>query len=407
LFAVNGQGVAWSLADEYDVHILGLQSTSKNNAKIHMAGETREVTQHPNLPRGKNKWDFGHKSLPRLLNELNPDILLTINDIQMIQHVPSVLYPTDIKMKVMDMPSKKMISEDAMVMNLKSQIQRFKEKYPPDIRWILLGPQDGDPPMPQWSNIYNSADRVVSMSDYGKRVYKQFYNIDSTRIYHSVDTHLFNPKDRVHFKDKFVVGNFNRNQPRKFPIRTMRAFAKFAKDKDDVLLHMQMDWDDVFGWPLKYFGPMFGIINKMIRPAPVGISREQVAGMYSQWDVNVNSTGGEGFGLTTIEGSACGIPNIITDYTTSKELVIDGKPSPRGKLVKPIDLYWEKMDVAAVRRSLIDVDGMAEAMQFYYDNPDVREQHGKNGVEWVKKNCDIKVIEKEWKKLIKEELNEK
>jgi hypothetical protein len=27
----------------------------------------------------------------------------------------------------------------------------------------------------------------------------------------------------------------------------MRAFAKFAKDKDDVLLHMQMDWNDIFG----------------------------------------------------------------------------------------------------------------------------------------------------------------
>jgi glycosyltransferase involved in cell wall biosynthesis len=207
------------------------------------------------------------------------------------------------------------------------------------------------------------------------------------------------------FDGKFVVGNINRNQPRKQPLRTMKAFAKFAKNKNDVLLHMQMDWNDIFGWPIEYFARLFGIGNKMVIPGHVGMPREEIVKVYQQWSINANSTAGEGFGLSTIEGAASGLPNILTDYTTSKELVLGGEPSPRGILVPYVDLYWEKIDVAAVQRALIDENKMAQAFQFYYDNPEIRIQHGKNAREWVEKNCNLKVIESQWLNVVKETLS--
>jgi glycosyltransferase involved in cell wall biosynthesis len=63
------------------------------------------------------------------------------------------------------------------------------------------------------------------------------------------------------------------------------------------------------------------------------------------------------------------------------------------------------MDVAAVRRSLIDVKEMADAFQYYYDNPDIRRKHGKNARRWTERHCDIRVIEKKWNDLIKNTLN--
>ena len=359
-FATNGRNIAWALADEYDVHILGLQSVNTNKVKIDIGGEVREVIQYPNLPRGKQKWDFGTKSLPRLLNKLDPDILLTINDIQMIQHVPDAMYPSKIDMRIMDLPSKTIVSTDALIMELKANIDRFLEKYPRKTKWILLGPQDGIPPMPQWRQIYTLADQVVAMSKFGQKVYSDYFNMEVPYIYHGIDTDLFVPQEMEEEKDTFVIGNLNRNQPRKQPVRTMRAFAKFAKDKDDVRLHMQMDWNDIFGWPLRYFASIFKIMDKIIPPMQIPVAYKYLPQIYNQWDINVNSTGGEGFGITTIEGASCGLPNIITDYTTSKELVIDGKPSPRGILVPPLDLYWDRLDVAAVQRSLIDEDKLAE-----------------------------------------------
>jgi len=50
---------------------------------------------------------------------------------------------------------------------------------------------------------------------------------------------------------------------------------------------MQMDWNDPFGWPLLYFVNLYRISDKVIKPRPVGISREEIAYIYSSWDVNV------------------------------------------------------------------------------------------------------------------------
>ena len=198
----------------------------------------------------------------------------------------------------------------------------------------------------------------------------------------------------------------NRNQPRKQPVRTLQAFAKFARDKKDVFLHMQMDWNDQFGWPLEYFARRYGIMNKMIQPKQVGMPREEVAKTYNTWDINVNSHAGEGLGLSTIEGAVCGLPNILTDYTTSKELVIDGKPTPRGICVPYKELYWEKMDVAAVQRAAIDIDKLSDAFNTYYFNRERMKKDGENGHKWTLKNCSLKVLQDQWISTVKETLNQ-
>jgi len=400
-FACDGMGISWCLAKDFDVHYLGLQSVHDEKVKIMIEEESREVIQHANVPRGRDKWDFGKKSLPVLLDRLEPEILLTINDIQMVQHVPNVMCPNSINLQVLDLPSKTYIGEEAMRMQLQGQLQRFRERFPRETKWIQYAPQDGEPPMSQWSQIYKMADQCVAMSDYGKNIFKRYFDMNIPRIWHGVDTSIFNDREKPsNLQDKFMVGNFNRNQPRKFPVRAMRAFAKFAKDKPDVFLHMQMDFQDQFGWPLMYFAQLFGIQNKLVQPKPVGMSRQEVANTYNMWDVQINATGGEGFGLTTTESGACGVPNIITDYTTSRELIVYGSPSPRGMLAKVLDLHWERLDIAAVQRSLVDVDHMAECLDEYYKNPDILKEHGKNAEVWTRKNCSWKVIAPQWIDLI-------
>jgi len=405
-FANDMMGISWSLADDYDVHVLGLQSVRDEKIKIGIEGKQRSVIQHANIPRGEGRWDFGSKSLPKLLDSLEPDIFLTVNDIQMVQHVPDIMMPNRISMQIVDLPSKKFISPEALQKQLQGEMIKFQEKFPRNTKWIQYAPQDGEPPMQVWGYIYRMADQVVAMSDYGKNIFKRHFNMDVPRIWHGVDTVVFDNKEKPNqFKDKFIVGNINRNQPRKQPVRTIEAFAKFAKDKPDALLHMQMDWRDEFGWPIDYFAGFYGIQNRMIPPQRVGMPREQVAATYNSWDLNLNCTGGEGFGLTHIEGFACGLPSIACDYTTSRELIMEGQPSPRGSLVRVADLVWEKMDVAAVRRSLVDTEDMAKVMNKYYYNRELIKSEGKNAREWAVKNCSWSVIGEQWKKLIGEVLS--
>lgn len=180
-------------------------------------------------------------------------------------------------------------------------------------------PHDGEPPMPQWRFYYEFADQVVAMSKYGQEIFRRFYNMEVPYIWHGVDTAIFRKiedfKRPEHLEDKFIIGDIHRNQPRKQPIRLIEAFAKFAKDKDDVLLHLQKDWRDPFGWPLDYFVDLYGIRSKIIRPLPVGIDRTKVAELYNLWDINMSATAGEGFNIPIIEGFACGTPTIATEYT--------------------------------------------------------------------------------------------
>jgi len=402
-FAVNGMNISWALAKDFDVHYLGVQSYQGFRVKLDLEGEEREVIQHPNIPRTPNvEWDFGQSSLPPLLDKLRPDVLLTINDIQMISHVPQVMCPDSVNIRLIDLPSKEWIPEEALKMQIEGQIRKFKERFPRDLKWIAYCPQDGDPPMKNWQNIYRMADQVVAMAKYGQKTFKEYYNMDVPYIWHGVDSNVFKPEDKPEkLQDKFVVGDINRNQPRKQPIRIIEAFAKFAKNKPDVLLHLQQDWNDRFGWPLKYFVDMYGIANKCIRPGKVGMSREEVAKVYNAWDVNMMTTGGEGFGLAFAESMMCGVPNIACDYTTSKELVDDGWPRPRGLLTK-YDLHWELLNVAAVRRSLVDVDDLVDKLNYYYHKRDALEKHSENAAKWAQKNLNMNTIGDQWCKLVRD-----
>ena len=405
-FANNGLGIAWALAKEFDVSVLGLQSWNRNEVRITYEGEQRTVIQYPNVPRKKDtEWDFGFLSLPKLLDELEPDILLTINDIQMVQHVPNVLCPDSINIKLVDLPARKFLSEDAIRMQLEGKIEAFKEKYPRNTKWVMLAPQDGEPPIPNWKFIYAMADKVVAMSRYGQYVFKKYFNMDVPYIWHGVDGEVFRPEEKPKELEKyFIVGDINRNQPRKQPIRVIQAFAKFAKGKDDVRLWLQKDWNDRFGWPLSYFVSLYGIGDKIIPPKPVGIPRREVAKIYNSWDVNLMATGGEGFGLPFIEGFLCGKPTITVKYTTGEELVNYGNPKPRGLFAK-YSLHWQTLDVAAVQRSLVDVDDLAKQMERYYQDRELLAKHGENAEIWARKNVTMKKLQWKWIDLMKEVLN--
>jgi len=145
-------------------------------------------------------------------------------------------------------------------------------------------------------------------------------------------------------------------------------------------------------------------VEKIINPSPVGVPRSEIARMYSIWDINLNATGGEGFGLPVIEGFMCGTPSIAVDYTTFSELIAEGKPGPRG-LLCDYTLFWDKLDIAAVQRSLVDIDDYVKAMNTYYYNRDLLEKHGRNAREWALKNVTLKKAQHKWIKLVKDTLN--
>lgn len=144
-----------------------------------------------------------------------------------------------------------------------------------------------------------------------------------------VDLNAYMPLDKLgcrarKFKtsqlDKaFIVGNVNRNQPRKRLDLSIRYFAKWVnrnKVKDAYLyLHIAPTGDT--GVQLKQLANYYGVDNQLILAEPptfYGDTEEEVVETYNCFDLQINTGQGEGFGLTTLEGMACGVPQIVGDW---------------------------------------------------------------------------------------------
>lgn len=116
--------------------------------------------------------------------------------------------------------------------------------------------------------------------------------------------------------DKFIVGNINRNQPRKRWDLTIKYFASWVKSKDvdDAYLYLHTAPTGDTGVHVTNLARYYGVLDRLILVTPpvwYGIPEEELAQTYNCFDVGISTTQGEGFGLTTIEAMACGIPCIV------------------------------------------------------------------------------------------------
>jgi glycosyltransferase involved in cell wall biosynthesis len=200
-------------------------------------------------------------------------------------------------------------------------------------------------PVPPAVSKYSAKENVtpIAMSKFGQKEL-QAKGIESIYIPHSIDTQIFNRKDKIAnqgieeymgFKnDRFVVGMNAANKSggiihRKAFGENLMAFSIFAKKHPDAVLYIHSDPVSPHGWNLMQLGTLLGIpADNMAFVDPVsyrfGISQEDLAGIYSSMDVLLATSYGEGFGVPTVEAQACGVPVIVSDFAASAELVGDG-----------------------------------------------------------------------------------
>lgn len=140
-----------------------------------------------------------------------------------------------------------------------------------------------------------------------------------------VDTTIFKPAPKREARyqvgigtigDAFVVGNVNRNQPRKRLDLTIKYFAAWVKQYtiDDAYLFLHVAPTGDTGTHVQQLAKYHGVIERLILVQPptfYGITDEAMAATYNCFDVLISTTQGEGFGLTTLEAMACGVPCIL------------------------------------------------------------------------------------------------
>lgn len=154
------------------------------------------------------------------------------------------------------------------------------------------------------------------------------YTGPATVIPLGVDLKVYHPINKMEARrrrlpeqlhDAFIVGNVNRNQPRKRWDLLVKYFAKWigSSKVDNAYLFLHTAPTGDTGCDVRQLAKYYGVVERLAVITPevwYGLSEQQMAETYNCMDVNASTSQGEGFGLTALESMACGVPQILPDW---------------------------------------------------------------------------------------------
>ena len=295
-------------------------------------------------------------------------------------------------------------------------------------------PSDGGGGLPlNCENILKKINIPVAMSRHGQRQVKAIHNIDTHHIPHGVDTDLFKPisekakddlKQKWGLTDKFVVGSVFRNQPRKMADRLIKGFYGFAKKHEDAVLLLHCDPNDISApFNINILINRYKLNNRVLFTGMNFFNTftyEKLVDVYNLMDVFALSTSGEGFGVPIIEAMSCGVPSVVTDYTTSREFLSEGGQC--GELVNLAgvetlgdDYFSNEADTNMrngtltgswnVERGIMSTDSMTEKFDKLYQDRELLRKYSKVCREKAIQNYDFRKVIDAWDSLYRGKLN--
>ncbi len=309
---------------------------------------------------------YGHERVAGLVRRLKPDLAFILNDPWVVATYQNVL-------------------------KLESSME-----YVPTVAYM---PVDGEN---QWSaKKLNWLKHGIAYTVYGARELRKGGFAKPIDVApHGINLNDFAPKGRTEARtalrfepaeaEAFIVGNVNRNQPRKRLDLTIMAFAEFVNalpvaDRERCRLLMHCALVDA-GWELldlcKYFGIEKHLVFTGIRDIKDYQSLstiERLRDIYCAMDVHVSTSIGEGWGLTAMESMACGVATLLPNHSAFKEWATGGAvlyDAPAAE-VEPAGLNTV--------HHVPSVESLAEQLEDAYTDTRVWEGVGKAGLALVSK----------------------
>jgi len=309
---------------------------------------------------------FGQASFDEVVDRVKPQIVITLGDPWMVQHV---------------------------------ETSRNRKNF----QWISYMPIDRDIMSKPWLNLLKDPDVLVAYSNFGKEVLENQLPYKHVElVLHGVDKTVFKPwrpevhKDKSYSelkeliktrvigednKHRFVVGYVARNQVRKAIPRVINAFKAFncktwiersdveivkgsdvvysgnaehfCKEKqlfrcescpvfkqreetEDSIIYLHTtrgnspDNQDGpgIGWRVDEIAHRMNLYGRLFMTPNItaikGIPRDNLSMIIQCFDVHLFMSHSEGFGLPAAESVACGIPTLVTDYSSLPEIVAQG-----------------------------------------------------------------------------------
>lgn len=281
----------------------------------------------------------------------------------------------------------------------------------PGQRWVSYYPVDmetyqGQLAPPVLAQLRKAYMRVA-MAQYGVEV-TEASGLDCEFAPHGYDSSVYKPDERYRREmrkllnvpdDAYLVGMVaaNKGQPaRKSWPQQLEGFAAFQKLHPEAWLYMHTtrgERGEMGGVNLPEMCREFGInANQTIFADQYllligGYPPHHMAGLFNAFDVLLNCSMGEGFGVPILEAQACGCPVIVGDWTAMPELCWEGKAIPAYRALKwytPLAGFQWIVQPDAVTEALVEQAALkvrapkaAEAARVTYDADTVLERDWK------------------------------
>lgn len=270
--------------------------------------------------------------------------------------------------------------------------------------WVLMPTVDSSPQQEEWIDTFLDANAIFTYSDWGANVLKhqssaKINYIDTASP--GVDCNIFKPKNREQIKkdlsvpdNAIIIGSVMRNQKRKLIPELFAAFRlvldKLEHDHDtetakNLYLYLHTSYPDM-GWDIPELLKQNGLSNKVLftynckscgaiscskfsgpqktcskclnasasfPSVTNGVSTENLSNIYNIFDLYVQYSICEGFGMPQVEAGACGVPIATVNYSAMCDVIhkLDAYPIKiktefKELETKAIRVYPDNQDLA-------------------------------------------------------------
>lgn len=207
------------------------------------------------------------------------------------------------------------------------------------VPWLAWTPVDSDG-LARGFEVLEHARYIVALSQHGVHQLEGG-GVDPKRIFlipHGVDCKLFRNRteeERAAIReslgipsDCFLVGLVQANKGGRKGIDVqIEAFARFQEKYEDAHLYLHVEPSTAMGGvDVEHCLRESGLLGKGIIHrtsdyyARVGVQEQTIAKIMGSFDVLLQATCGEGFGIPIIEAQASGVPVIVNDCSAMPEL---------------------------------------------------------------------------------------
>lgn len=274
-----------------------------------------------------------------------------------------------------------------------------------DVPWIAWTPLDADGIGHNTLERLKLADVPVAMSYFGAEQMRMHDIEPSATIYHAVDTDIFKPRDKAECRDAlgidqdaFVVGMVmaNKGDRKQYPLQ-LEAVRQFRDKNPDIKVRTYIHTEPTHmmgGWDMRELVSVLGLKGEVYstnqyKTTVLPVSTPLMSQVMNTFDVLMNCSAGEGFGIPIVEAQACGVPVITHGVTAMPELTINGYTVESDAKGLASHYGWQYAP---------SVEDMVYRLECVYRMSN--NEKSLTGRQWVIDNCGVEVISQQWDELL-------